>query len=828
MRLPLIRTLGISARLYSLAGLAIVAVALLAAGSLYFAKQTSNAASTLGRTGLAGISLTTQYELLVTQHAHLVDAASKETDAVRLASLRQAARVVGNDLKGLSGGDGATGQTSKVVLLLPELLARAELVLELAVSSLGEKAREARMRYEATALIINGHIRSERSEHVTTAEGNLDLLRRNARSLVHWVLGTALAALLLIGPISLPLMRRVTVRLRDITRGMLRLAANDTSLEIAGTQEPDEIGAMARALQVFRSNAISLLDQQAQLEKLNLSLDVALNSMSRGLSMFDGNGSLIICNASYARMYDLPPELVVPGTSIRSILAHSIDGGVTVEASPELEATGSPMSCETLIVRGCETSFVQRTPAGRIISVSMQPIGDGGWVALHQDITEQRGNEARIERLARQDALTNLENRRGLREALAQACSQIDDTCGFAVHCIDLDKFKSVNDSHGHQAGDALLEAVARRLRAATRGDDVVARLGGDEFAVIQRQLLDARDARALGERLVATIGAPFDIRGHSISIGASVGFAMAPEHERDPEQLLRLADIALYAAKAGGRGQCVMFDPAMDEKIKAHRQLERDVREALAYSEMTLYFQPIIDLTTQRVAACEALMRWQHRERGFVSPAEFIPIAEETGAIHELGAWALAEATRVAASWPDDIKVSVNLSPAQFAGPDLPAIVAAALADLRLDPARLELEITESVLLKDDEASMAMLHQLRDLGVSISLDDFGTGYSSLSYLRSFPFSKLKIDQSFVRDLPNRTECVAIVQAVTTLARSLSMTTVAEGVETNDHLQRVRAAGCDQVQGYLFSKPVPAEQLERVFEECHNRARFAA
>jgi diguanylate cyclase (GGDEF)-like protein len=832
VRLPSISSFGISARLYALAGLAFLAVAMLAAGSLHFAHLTSNAALTLGRNGLAGISQTTQFELLVTRHNHAVDAASKEGDRSKLDGLRTVLADARHRIEALAAASALGLHGSKAARLVPELSARADLVLEFAELQLSDKVRDALVRYETTAQAIIRQLRGERAEHVARAEESMSLLRDHARALVRWVVGTGLVALILIGPVSLPLLRQAIFRLGEITRGMLRLAANDTSVDVPGTEERDEIGAMARALQVFKANAISLLEQQGQLKQLNFTLDIALNSMSRGLSMLDANGCLVVTNASFARMYGLPPHLVEPGTSIAAIFGHLDRTGVVLEAGAALEAQPEVLSYDTIyngIYNGrSETTFVQTTEAGRVISVSLQPIHGGGFVALHQDITEQRTHEERIARLARQDSLTKLENRRGLQDALANACQALDDAHGFAMHCIDLDKFKIVNDVHGHQAGDALLEAVAQRLRNAARREDVVARLGGDEFAIIQNNVSHLDEARALGERIVDEIGRPYEIRGTSISIGASVGVSVAPDHGRSPEQLLRHADVALYAAKSSGRNTCIMFDAAMDERIRARRQLERDVRQALAYSEISLQFQPIIDLASNRVISCEALMRWTHRERGAVSPADFIPIAEETGVIHELGAWALAEATRVAASWPEDIRVSVNLSPVQFAGPDLCAIVAAALEDSHLSAARLELEITESVLLREDDASRSVLHQLRDLGVSIALDDFGTGYSSLSYLRSFPFSKLKIDRSFVRDLPDRSDCVAIVQAITSLARSLDMTTVAEGVETHDHLHKVRAAGCDQVQGYLFSKPVPAEALEAVFAECRQKARFAA
>jgi diguanylate cyclase (GGDEF)-like protein len=384
------------------------------------------------------------------------------------------------------------------------------------------------------------------------------------------------------------------------------------------------------------------------------------------------------------------------------------------------------------------------------------------------------------------------------------------------VLCLDLDHFKSVNDTLGHPVGDELLRAVSQRLTQCLGGDDVVARLGGDEFAVIQMAIGAPNDAGTLASQLIEVVSRPYDIAGHEVLIGVSIGIAVAPGDGVTADELLRNADLALYRAKAEGRGAFHFFEPEMDRQVQARRALEIDLRKAYSNDEFELYYQPLVNLESGEVSGFEALLRWHHPERGMVSPVEFIPLAEEIGLIVQIGEWVLRQACAEAATWPDDIKVAVNLSPVQFRSRTLVQVVLSALAYSRLSPDRLELEITESVLLGDNEANLATLHQLRELGARISMDDFGTGYSSLRYLRSFPFDKIKIDQSFVRDMVERPDCVAIVRAVAGLGLSLGIATTAEGVETQAQLQRVRAEGCTEVQGYLFSRPIPASGIAAV------------
>jgi diguanylate cyclase (GGDEF)-like protein len=438
---------------------------------------------------------------------------------------------------------------------------------------------------------------------------------------------------------------------------------------------------------------------------------------------------------------------------------------------------------------------------------------DGGWVSTHEDITEQRQNEARIHHLARHDALTDLPNRAEFLEEMARAEAGLQRGEMAAVLYIDLDHFKAVNDTLGHAVGDEVIKQAAVRLWGTTRETDILARLGGDEFSLLLRPLDNPQDAAKIAERIVKAIAAPFLIQGHHILIGASVGIAMAPGDGEAADTLMKNADLACYKAKSEGRSAYHFFESGMDADLQKRRVIEAGLRLALARDELRLVFQPLVGLEENRVTCLEALLRWRHPELGDVPPAEFIPIAEETGLIVQIGEWVLRHACQAASRWPADVRVAVNLSPIQFKNRRLGELVRAALAEARLPPTRLELEITESLLLAETEQTLATLHALRALGVRISMDDFGTGYSSLSYLRSFPFDKIKIDRSFMRDLETRGDSLAIIKAVIGLGHSLGMSTTAEGVETEEQLEAVREQGCNEVQGFLFSPPLEPSQV---------------
>ena len=550
------------------------------------------------------------------------------------------------------------------------------------------------------------------------------------------------------------------------------------------------------------------LEVDEKLYRQNLRFEAALDNMAQGLAMFEPGGRLLLCNARYLEMYGLSPDVVKPGTPLHVLIEHSIAvGNHPGRSTGELTAAFR----EKFAVRASST-FHNQLECGRTISVCYEPMLDGGWVTTHEDVTERQAAEAQISYLARHDPLTDLPNRLVLSEALESALARTGRGEQVAVMCLDLDRFKAVNDTLGHGVGDALLQQAALRLKERVRETDVVARLGGDEFAIVEVASAQPTGATQLADRIIAALSEPFHVDGHEISVGCSIGVSIAPEDGRAPEQLLRNADLALYRAKAEGRGQHRFFAAEMDERMQVRRRLELDLRRALGAGEFQLVYQPLITVETGAIAGFEALLRWEHPERGLVMPDEFIPLAEEIGLIVAIGDWVLRDACATAAAWPAGTRVAVNLSPVQFRGGNLLASVVRALSGSGLPAERLELEITEGVLLTNSEETLEMLHRLRQLGVRVAMDDFGTGYSSLSYLRAFPFDKIKIDRSFVHDILNDPEAMAIVRAVTELGRSLGMSTTAEGIETKEQLAQLRLDGCTEVQGYLLGRPMQASE----------------
>jgi diguanylate cyclase (GGDEF)-like protein/PAS domain S-box-containing protein len=566
---------------------------------------------------------------------------------------------------------------------------------------------------------------------------------------------------------------------------------------------------------------MSLVASMSALGQQRVLLDTALENMSQGLAMFDADGRLTLCNERYARMTGVP-YAVVQGQSLLELFKLRKAAGDFSEDPHEVFAR---ILADVRL--GKSAMRVMHTLKGRSIRIIEEPMIGGGWVATLEDITAWREAQEKLAYLAHHDPLTSLPNRTKFREDLEQTLRLVNRDGRVAVLCLDLDHFKEINDSLGHPIGDDLLKDVACRLRTSVREGDTVARLGGDEFAIVQAGIdLQASESSSLAERLVEILGAPYVIQGHQLNIGVSIGIAFAPNDGEDPDQLLKNADMALYRAKEDGRGTYRFFEPGMDARAQARRLLEIDLRAALTRDEFEVHYQPIHDLKTDQITAFEALIRWKHPLRGMISPMDFIPLAEETGLITQLGDWILRKACMDAATWSREVRVAVNLSPVQFKNSNLVQSVISALAASGLVPERLELEITESVLLQDSEATLAALHKLRSFGVKISMDDFGTGYSSLSYLRSFPFDKIKIDRSFVHELATRDDSMAIVRAVTGLGKSLGISIVAEGVETNEQLGLLRTEGCTEVQGFLFSRPRPAQDVEAMLS--YGRERGAA
>ncbi len=562
----------------------------------------------------------------------------------------------------------------------------------------------------------------------------------------------------------------------------------------------------------------------AQLVEQNRLFDAALENMTQGLCMFDAESRLVVWNRRYLEIFGLDEVALSPGMTQRQIIETLValdryKAGATVDSVSE--------GTRTSLTADATKSVLRELADGRVVAATHRTMAGGGWVATFEDVTERRRNEARIIHMARHDALTDLPNRSALRELGAEMVSRTGDGLALAVLCLDLDRFKPVNDSYGHALGDGLLRAVAERLRSHIRGGDIVARLGGDEFTVLHR-VADISGAVILAQRLIAVISAPYELNGLNIEIGMSVGIALTDGQGRDIERLLKNADMALYEAKAAGRGTYCLFEPQMDETARERTVMERELREALVHDRFELHYQPLVDLDDNRIKGVEALVRWRHPERGLVNPSAFIPLAEETGLIAPLGDWVLNQACRDAASLPDDISVAVNVSALQLRNRNFAQSVLLALAASGLKATRLELEITESVLLDDTESNLETLHTLRRLGIRISMDDFGTGYSSISYLRRFPFDKIKIDRSFVRDSAGRSDAGAIIRAIVGLGASLGITTLVEGIETEEQLATVRAEGAQEMQGYLFSPPRPVADIARMLEADESKRSRAA
>jgi diguanylate cyclase (GGDEF)-like protein len=468
------------------------------------------------------------------------------------------------------------------------------------------------------------------------------------------------------------------------------------------------------------------------------------------------------------------------------------------------------------VLAGAGTRHLDQLASGVILASRHQLLPYGGWVSVFEDVTDLQRAEARITHMALHDALTGLPNRVLFRQKLEEALAAARRGNLCAVLCLDLDYFKAVNDTLGHPVGDALLRAVTERLSAQLRETDTVARLGGDEFAIIQTPFDHVSDATALAERLVELISAPYAIEGHQVVVGVSIGMAVPPVDGDDPDTLLKNADLALYRAKELGRGRYCFFEPGMDAEMQARRLLEMDLRQALAAEEFELFYQPLVDIATRRPIGFEALLRWRHPTRGLVLPSEFIPLAEEIGLIVPIGEWVLRTACAEAAGWPPGIKVAVNLSPAQFRAARLADTILEVVRESGLGRDRLELEITETVLLHDSAEMVAMLHRLREAGISIALDDFGTGYSSLSTLRRFPFSLVKIDRSFVAEVGRRGDTSgAIVRAVAGLCAALGIAATVEGVETEAQFAWLAAEGFAIAQGHLLGRPMPVAALHR-------------
>lgn len=577
---------------------------------------------------------------------------------------------------------------------------------------------------------------------------------------------------------------------------------------------------------IAAAQAAAYASEAKALEK-SRELEITLDHMSQGLMMVDGARKVAVINHRAVELLSLPADFVDgqrPFADVMSSLWEQGDFGRDGE-------TLDPKVREFIKAGGLgEIGVYERTlPDGATLEVRSVPLAGGGFVRTFTDVTQRKDSEARIAHMARHDELTGLANRVLFGERVEHAIARTKRSNErFAVLLLDLDRFKSVNDTLGHPAGDALLKFTAQRLCRTVRETDTVSRLGGDEFAIVQTAVGTRADVERLCSRILDAIKEPYEIEGHDVEVGTSIGIALAPEDGLETEALLKKADLALYAVKTSNRGAWQFFEPAMEAQAQARSVLEHDLRNAVVARELEVFYQPTIDLETNEVSGLEALVRWHHPRRGLIMPAEFIPVAEETGLIAEIGEWVLNTACAAATAWPARVRIAINLSPVQFKDKRLVEIVTNALARSGLPAQRLELEITETVILRENEANRATLAELRALGAGIALDDFGIGYSSLSYLRAFPFSKIKIDQSFVMELGDKSDNVAIIRAINDLGRSLGVPTIAEGVETRAQLRLVREAGCKEAQGYLFSRPIPATRVPGIIARRKRVAMHAA
>lgn len=770
--------------------------------------------------GLKGSKLAVQLGELLQQHRGIVESAPAELNRERLIDARRKLQMVNSQLfaarEQLAGVEGLSVSALGEQLSheLPQLIAAADKVISLAYNFVQDQAMEAsRGPYASAADCIQHELSVWRNQRSEILNHQIALLSASANSLItKVVLCGALVSLL--GIAAIFMVRGLLLQLGCVRTAMLRLAKHDVT-PILLLARNDEIGAVARAVESFRQNAIMVATQKAELKQAALRFETAIGNMSQGLCFYDADDCLQVVNERFSKIFGIAHTRLRQNLRFRDVIQISIEAGnhpgKTVDEVIAVGRTG-PDELGSRIV-------LVTLGSGKVVSISRRLMQGGGWVATYEDVTDRRAAEEKIIFMARHDALTSLPNRVMLHERLQQVVANAGRGRQSALLCLDLDNFKVVNDTFGHPVGDGLLKAVAARLSATLREEDMAARLGGDEFAVLQDDIARPEDAKRLAERIIASLTDPYEIDGHHIVIGTSIGIALAPTDGGYPAKLLKNADMALYRVKAEGRGDFRFFEPEMDARLQSKRQLEADLRSALAQGEFELFFQPLINLSQGVVTGFEALLRWRHPTRGLVPPAEFISVIEDIGLIIPIGEWVLSRACAEAASWPEHVKVAVNLSPVQFKSPQLADAVRRALATSGLSAGRLELEITESVLLQESERTLATLNELHDFGVRIAMDDFGTGYSSLSYLRNFPFDKVKIDQSFIRDLSHRKNAIHIVRAVINLCAALGMTTTAEGVETQEQLASVWGEGCTEVQGYLFSPPRPAQDVPFLIEQ---------
>ena len=567
----------------------------------------------------------------------------------------------------------------------------------------------------------------------------------------------------------------------------------------------------------------ALRAQRDALAAANVNLDGALANMSQGLTVFGADNRLKLANPQFYTIVGLDPERAGPGLTAVEL----IDTVSTLRGLDDAERRTMLRHARIIIHRRRRTVRLL-TLQEQSISLTHAPMPEGGWLVTLEDATERRRAESRISFLATHDALTNLPNRTLFADRVEEAIGRAKRGRGFAIHCLDLDQFKQVNDTLGHAVGDDLLREVTRRLLDCMRETDTVARLGGDEFAILQSHPADEEDCSTLARRMIDAVSAPYFIQGQHVVIGVSIGIACAPANGLDHGKLFKSADAALYKAKDDGRGTWRFFEEEMDIRLQTRREIETDLRKALGNRELDVYYQPLLDVKTMEIDSFEALVRWQHPTRGMIPPSDFVPIAEETGLIGDLGRYVLRVACRQAAGWPGVARIAVNVSAVQLRDSGFEDVVRAALADSALPAGRLEIEITETAFMTNKAKATSLLLSLKDLGVGFAMDDFGTGYSSLSNLRAFPFGKLKIDRSFVSELGRSDGAEQIIRTIIMLGKTLGIKVTAEGVETRKQLKFLEEEGCDTIQGYLVGRPMPAASVPDLIAQYNKADGLAA
>lgn len=811
----LLGRVGLTSKMYAISVISIAMFAIMAAYVAYFTIQTRNTIQRIERDALGQAAITSEIEQLQNNQRGLI-----------LTFILSPHHTFADaDLAKLKQSVGRLHQLSMQ-------MSGAPIASEAEFDSLTELASDLTAAPDQATLRVFLKVLTSVDRQIHAAaqsrSGRLNTDLKKIASMgdeLAWCVAVFAALLAgVIVPVMVMTVTRFTRRINSVTRMMHSIADCETSADVPSTIDVDEVGDLARAVQVFKRNTIALQRNSSEILRLNSWFDLALNNMHGGLSIFDQNCELVMCNERYLELYDLPKDLGRPGTSFRAILEYWKD---TQVRGPDFDVETEVESYLATLAGQEEFVQLHALPKGRTVLISCRPSPDGGWVDVHEDVTDRVESDQTIERLAHCDLLTGLMNRQNFIKTLAARLADIGASPRLAVLLVDIPNFKRVNDVYGHESGDQVLKAMAARLASLAVTGDILARMQGDAFALVKVDA-DAATASALAARLCDIGAEAVEVDGQTIEFGISVGVAISPEHGETAGELLQRAELALTQSKSVTDRGYALFDADHENSVREHEALKNDLKIAFELGQLELHYQPIMDYKTRQIASVEALMRWRHPTRGSVSPSVFISIAEETGLINELGKWAIGRACRDALDWPSHVRVAVNLSANQFRQGDLHTIAHAALRESGLSPKRLEFEVTESLLLSDELRTRRTLNRLKAMGIRIALDDFGTGYASLSYLRSFPFDKIKIDQTFVRDLPRDADCNAIVRSVVLLARMLGMRTVAEGIETAEHLEQVVAAGCDEIQGYYLSRPVPAAGIPAIIADCESRLSEAA